>query len=823
GSGESTFVYDSLNRMTEATDGSGATVEYQYDLAGRLIGITYPDGHQVSRSYDAAGNLTDVTDWLGHTTHFGYDADSNETEIAYPNGVQATRGFDALGQLESIADSKGGTTLASFEYARDSLGQVTAEEAENGGSGATSFSHDQLGRLTDAGGAPYGYDAADNPTTFGPGISQNFDAAGELLSSVGPAPEGPGKEGGPGEKPEGGTPPKSGGGSSSGAGGGTMPTPPSTLPAVDAVVTGKKVRAGTMTTPHLPAAAGGDLLLAFVSAGGAGQKVTGVSGAGLRWHLVQGASAGGVAEVWEAQAGPGLSGQVTVHLRRRSKAGIVTVVAFSGFGLAVQAHGAVRGKSSKPGNPLRATSSTLVWAVGHSVGQTRPVSAAPGQQLVAQAFDRRSHSAAWVQALAPGASGSVADRGKAGSWTLAAVAIGRAGGAGASSADTFSRAAVGSEDATQPPVGQAVTAALPGEPTLSRQFSYDERGNRISEQVEGFAPIEYRYDQANRLTGVGAEISYSYDGDGLRTGKTVEGLSTQFVWNQAEEIPELLQEGETEYIYGPGGEAIEQVTAGTATYLHQDQQGSTRLLTDGGGNVVGRYDYSPWGAVASYAGSASTNLQFDGEFTDAETGFQYLRARYYDPSTGQFLARDPAANLTRSRYGFALSDPVDSSDPSGLWAVGWCVGGSGTVPPGITAQGELCTWEGGTGWWPTWTANTFTVTGGGGVGLRAGISGEVGLVVDGSASKPDDLAGPGCTVGGSVHAIAGVSGSVGCNLDSIGISLDLGLEAGGSVGGYLGATNVLSSSTGFKGWGPKAPRIEPLCNQQAYDPYWNIA
>jgi RHS repeat-associated protein len=266
------------------------------------------------------------------------------------------------------------------------------------------------------------------------------------------------------------------------------------------------------------------------------------------------------------------------------------------------------------------------------------------------------------------------------------------------------------------------------------------------------------------------------------------------------------------------------VSGDVPTYLHQDQQGSTRLLTDGSGSVVGRYDYSAWGAVATHTGGA-TNLQFDGEYTDAETGFQYLRARYYDPSTGQFLTRDPAAALTRDRYAFARSNPVDLVDPMGLWAVGWCAGGSYTLaPPGVSAQGEFCTWEGGTGWRPTWTAVTFTVTSGAGVGLDGGASGSVGLIVDGSASKPDDLAGPGCAVGGSVHDIGGVSGSVGCRLTQFGISLDLGPEVGGYVGGYLGATNVLSSSTGFKGWGAAAPfRYEPLCNQQAYDPYRNVA
>lgn len=51
---------------------------------------------------------------------------------------------------------------------------------------------------------------------------------------------------------------------------------------------------------------------------------------------------------------------------------------------------------------------------------------------------------------------------------------------------------------------------------------------------------------------------------------------------------------------------------------------------------------------------------------DPETGLQYLRARYYDPGTGQFLTRDPAEALTREPYAYAGDNPLSFTDPSGL-------------------------------------------------------------------------------------------------------------------------------------------------------------
>ena len=53
-------------------------------------------------------------------------------------------------------------------------------------------------------------------------------------------------------------------------------------------------------------------------------------------------------------------------------------------------------------------------------------------------------------------------------------------------------------------------------------------------------------------------------------------------------------------------------------------------------------------------------------YTDAETGFQYLRARYYDPGTGQFLTRGPIEAETREAYGYVGDNPLNGTEPSGL-------------------------------------------------------------------------------------------------------------------------------------------------------------
>ncbi|HVS06113.1 MAG TPA: RHS repeat-associated core domain-containing protein [Candidatus Dormibacteraeota bacterium] len=102
------------------------------------------------------------------------------------------------------------------------------------------------------------------------------------------------------------------------------------------------------------------------------------------------------------------------------------------------------------------------------------------------------------------------------------------------------------------------------------------------------------------------------------------------------------------------------------SYLHQDQLGSTRFLTDGSGSTVATYGYDPYGNLTALTGNVGTAIGFAGQYTDAETGFQYLQARYYDPLTGQFVSKDPITWATGRPYGYTAGNPTNFVDPSGL-------------------------------------------------------------------------------------------------------------------------------------------------------------
>jgi RHS repeat-associated protein len=112
--------------------------------------------------------------------------------------------------------------------------------------------------------------------------------------------------------------------------------------------------------------------------------------------------------------------------------------------------------------------------------------------------------------------------------------------------------------------------------------------------------------------------------------------------------------------------AIEQIASNdTPLYFQHDQLDSTRLLTDENGMVAASFSYDAYGTLIRKGGEADTLLRWNGQYQD-ETGLYYLRARYYDPQTAQFLTRDPLEPLTQEPYGYVYGNPLNWADPLGL-------------------------------------------------------------------------------------------------------------------------------------------------------------
>jgi len=217
------------------------------------------------------------------------------------------------------------------------------------------------------------------------------------------------------------------------------------------------------------------------------------------------------------------------------------------------------------------------------------------------------------------------------------------------------------------------------------------------------------------------------------------------------------------------------------------------------GAGIRTYTYGPYGNTLSHTGTAGTALQYDGQYTDAESGLQYLQARYYDPGTGQFLSQDPAVAETGQPYAYSADDPLNLSDPSGYSAVAVCgsYGGTVHIVVGVDVSAEVCEWYGSGGW----TATTIAVSAGGGVGLGASPDVAYTEAVDPGANSPTDLQGLSLAVSGTGAFGGGVTGSAGIGIWPFGdVSAEGGVTAelpDASADAGIGYTSVVTSSTGY--------------------------
>ena len=237
------------------------------------------------------------------------------------------------------------------------------------------------------------------------------------------------------------------------------------------------------------------------------------------------------------------------------------------------------------------------------------------------------------------------------------------------------------------PNGAAATYDSAGELTKSimgsttTTYTNDLIGDRTKASSSSSTSI-YGYNALGELTSAtvgGSAASFQYNSDGTRVGRTIGGTTQTYVWNTMTATPQLLSDGTTDIIYGANGQAVEQLATATTTptYLVHDQIGSTRLLTDQAGTVVGTYTYDGYGNLTKYTGTgtalAKSPIGYAGGWETTADQLLYLVHRYYDPSTGQFLSVDPTVANTKQPYVYASNNPINRRDVNGKSATG-CTG-----------------------------------------------------------------------------------------------------------------------------------------------------
>jgi len=138
-----------------------------------------------------------------------------------------------------------------------------------------------------------------------------------------------------------------------------------------------------------------------------------------------------------------------------------------------------------------------------------------------------------------------------------------------------------------------------------------------------------------------------------------DGWSTLFETNAAGTLGKS-------YVLGPRIDEILQ-SAGQ-NYLY-DGLGSVTGLANASGAKTATYGYDVFGALrfSSGASANSNNYLFTGRELDRESTLYNYRNRYYNPSVGRFLTKDPIGLRGGINfYSYVINNPAILKDPSGL-------------------------------------------------------------------------------------------------------------------------------------------------------------
>lgn len=251
-------------------------------------------------------------------------------------------------------------------------------------------------------------------------------------------------------------------------------------------------------------------------------------------------------------------------------------------------------------------------------------------------------------------------------------------------------------------------------PTNPEPLLYDADGNMKSD-----GRWTYYFDAENRLAAMetrsvlmpspfpnadARRLEFTYDYLGRRVRKTVRGgyngtsyttviLDEKFIyegWNLTSVRDASTMSIKTSFIWGLDWSGTRQGAGGVGGLLMVvDQTGASSVYLqpayDGNGNVMGLMSRSTGGIVASYEYDAFGNIlraegvaaainpfRFSTKYTDSESGLIYYGLRYYSPSLGRFVCRDPKEEMGGiNLYAFIRNNAVNGYDYLGMDGIGF--------------------------------------------------------------------------------------------------------------------------------------------------------
>jgi RHS repeat-associated protein len=632
-------TYDSDGRLTSTTNPLGDKTSYTYDADGRMLTEVSPDGnvsgcgcassHTTTYTYNALSEPLTETNADGYETTYTYDADGNKTSTTLPDGSKTVTTYNSVDEPTEVQiKNSGGTVQQTTSTGYDADGNVSSQT--DGDGNETTYSYNALNEKIsttnpESGTTSYTYDPAGNlatETTGGGIATYGYDHDNELTSITYSSP-------------------------TSG-----FASAPNVTYSYDSGGrrTGMTDGTGTSSWTYY---SNNDMESYTDGAGATVRYAYDLEGNQTSITYPDGTTVSQTFNAGDQLATIGIYG--TIASFEYDADGNVTSAAYD--------DGTTDTSTYDPDDNLLSTSIAGPYytyaSMTYTYNQNGEVASETDTGLPGPVTQNYTYDA--LQQL----SDAKYNQGVYGQpYSDNPDAYDQSGNpttVGGNSGFTYSS----DEELTAAPASADPKRSSP-EPM---SYVYDALGDRIeaNSTVGGGNDYYYAYNQEGELTGLatsndsGTYGSYTYNGDGLRMSKSVNGTTTQFTYDTTGGTPLLLTDGTHDYIYGPDGLPIYESGVG---YLHHDQLGSIRMISNG--SPTSTFTYNPNGTLNASTGTATTPFGYAGQYTDPETGLIYLDHRYYDPYTNQFITVDPQASQTQQPYQYADDDPLNNADPTGL-------------------------------------------------------------------------------------------------------------------------------------------------------------
>lgn len=217
-------------------------------------------------------------------------------------------------------------------------------------------------------------------------------------------------------------------------------------------------------------------------------------------------------------------------------------------------------------------------------------------------------------------------------------------------------------------------------------IEYDNIGNPLT--WGDYGELTWRGRQLISYTNTDTEdeITFTYNDDGIRTSKTVNGVKHTYILSGSKIISESWGIHFCIYLYDESGSPIgmQYRTSSMAKdvfytfWFEKNLQGDIVAVYNDSGVKLITYKYDAWGnftrTINNISGTNRSALYnpfaYRGYYYDSETSLYYLNSRYYDSNVGRFINADGYVNANGDIIGFNMfaycgNNPVNRMDHSG--------------------------------------------------------------------------------------------------------------------------------------------------------------